>query len=526
MFWLVLAAILAILIWYTLDKPLRYWSDRGVKQSKPWLIFGDSWVNVFRTKSFCEYIEWVYNMQPNSRYSGIYQFFTPTLILRDPDLIKQITVKDFDHFTDHSKFVDPEADPLWGKNLFALKGQRWREMRATLTGTFTSSKMKAMFSLMDEAADTFVKFYGDKGGDKIELEMKETYTRYTSDVIATTAFGIKVDSLTQPENTFYLMGRKITNFSGILISLKFFGFFLVPSLFKKFKISMLDKAASKFFRATINETIQMREDKGIVRPDMINMLLEARKGIKQEDNTDTIDAGFATVQESTDITKFRQLKQLTNDDITSQALIFFFAGFDAISTAMCFASYELAMNKDVQDRLREEIKQTYEENNRKLTYEALLKMKYMDMVVSELIRKWPQGGLLDRICTKPYTIEAVRPDETPVTIPVDGLLWIPVFGIHRDPAYYPDPEKFDPERFNDENKVKIKPYTYIPFGLGPRNCIASRFALLETKVLLFKMLLNFEISFSDKMHLPLRLSRGLNISVDGGFWFNLKRISS
>lgn len=144
----------------------------------------------------------------------------------------------------------------------------------------------------------------------------------------------------------------------------------------------------------------------------------------------------------------------------------------------------------------------------------------------ELMRKWPLGALLDRVCTKSYTIEALNPDETSLIIPVGGLLWIPVFGIHRDPSYYPDPEKFDPERFNDESKAKINPYTYIPFGLGPRNCIGSRFALLETKVLLFKMLLNFEISLSDKMHIPLRLSRGLNFSVDGGFWFNLKRVSS
>ncbi|KAF7286477.1 cytochrome P450 9e2-like [Rhynchophorus ferrugineus] len=526
MIWLVLAVVVAILIWYTLDKPLKYWSNRGVKQSKPWFILGDSWVNLLRTKSFCGYIEWMYNMHPNSRYSGIYQFHTPTLVIRDPELIKQITVKDFDHFTDHRNFVDPESDPLWGKNLFSLKGQRWREMRATLTGSFTSSKMKAMFSLMDAAADTFVKYYWDKGDEKMELELKDTYTRYTSDVIATIAFGLEVDSLTQPENTFYLMGRKITNFSGFVTSLKFFGYFMIPSLFKKFKISMLDKGASNFFRSVISETIKVREDQGIVRPDMINVLLEVRKGIKQEDNSDIIDTGFATVEESSDITKFRQLKSLTNDDITSQALIFFFAGFDAISTAMCFASYELAANKDVQDRLREEIKQTYDENNGKLTYEALLKMKYMDMVVCELQRKWPQGALLDRVCTRQYTIEAERPDESPLTIPVGQLLWIPVFGIHRDPSYYPDPEKFVPERFSDENKAKIKPYTYIPFGLGPRNCIGSRFALLETKVLLFKMLLNFEISLSDKMPVPLRLSKGLNISVDGGFWFNIKRISS
>jgi len=84
------------------------------------------------------------------------------------------------------------------------------------------------------------------------------------------------------------------------------------------------------------------------------------------------------------------MKQLTNDDITSQALIFFLAGFDTISTALCFGSYELALNPDVQSKLREEIKETQAANNGQLSYESLLKMKYMDQVFSgklyELLR--------------------------------------------------------------------------------------------------------------------------------------------
>ncbi|XP_076275228.1 cytochrome P450 9e2-like isoform X2 [Rhynchophorus ferrugineus] len=530
MIWIILAAVLAALMWYVFVKPLHYWSDRGVKQSKPWVFFGDSWVTIFRRQSFSEFVQWVYNMHPTSRYSGFYQFYTPTLVLRDPELIKQITVKDFDHFTDHRSFVDPDADPLWGRNLFSLKGQKWREMRATLSGSFTGSKMKTMFNLMNEAADNFVQYFLDKNEDLIELEMKDTYTRYTNDVIATTAFGIKVDSLTQPENTFYMMGKKMTNFSGILTSLKFFGYFLIPSLYKKLKISILDKSASEFFRTIINETIHTREEQGIVRPDMINMLLEARKGIKQDDNDtaqDNQDTGFATAQESHDITKFRQLKNLTNDDITSQALIFFFAGFDTISTAMCFGSYELAVNKDIQDRLRDEIRTTYEENNGKITYEVLLKMKYMDMVVSEILRMWPPVPANDRSCVKPYTIWPNTSDESPLEIPTEGLIWILSHAIHRDPKYYEDPNKFDPERFSIENKHKIRPYTYLPFGLGPRNCIGSRFALLEIKILFFKLLLNFELGIGEKMVYPLKLARnGFIHTAEGGFWLSLKKLDS
>lgn len=73
---------------------------------------------------------------------------------------------------------------------------------------------------------------------------------------------------------------------------------------------------------------------------------------------------------------------LSDDDITAQALIFFFAGFDSISTAVCHMAYELALNEDIQKKLQEEIDTTLMKCNGKITYDALIKMKYLDMVVS------------------------------------------------------------------------------------------------------------------------------------------------
>ena len=130
--------------------------------------------------------------------------------------------------------------------------------------------------------------------------------------------------------------------------------------------------------------------------------------------------------------------------------------------------------------------------------------------------------------TKPYTIEPTNPGEKPIPLKVNDLIWIPAHGIHRDPEYYPNPDKFDPERFSDENKDSIRPYTYMPFGLGPRNCIGSRFALLEIKSLLFKLLLNFEIVPSKKTQIPIKLSRKTIIghTAEGGFWLELRRVKN
>ncbi|CAG9762961.1 unnamed protein product [Ceutorhynchus assimilis] len=523
MIWLILLSITAILLWYNFVRPMNHFTRMGVKQSKPWPFFGDNWQVVFKYMSFNELIEWAYNLYPNTRYSGFYQFALPSLILRDPDLIKQITIKDFDHFTDHRPFIDPESDPFWGSNLFFMGGSAWREMRATISGTFTSSKMKFMFNLMDDAAETFVKFFVDKKQEVLEVDMKDIFTRYTNDVIATIAFGIKVDSLNEPNNEFYSMGKRVFNFTGILSRLKFFAVFALPSLFKMFKMSVFDAKATKFLKQVVFDNINVRKEKGIVRPDMINILLETRKGFKEE-TEDVVETGFATVKETADISKFKQ-KYLTDQDVASQASVFFVAGFDSIATAMSFSAYELAMNKDVQTRLRNEIIYTQKTTKGKLTYEALLKMKYLDMVLSEVIRLWPPAPGIDRVCTKPYTIEPITPDEKPLHLKKGDILFLPIVGLMHDPEYFPEPEKFDPERFSDENKNSINPYTYIPFGSGPRNCIGSRFALLEVKVLLYYLLLNFEIELTERMKVPLKLDpAAVNPIAEGGFWLGLRRV--
>lgn len=155
----------------------------------------------------------------------------PSLVIKDPNLLKQITVKDFEHFTDHRQLLPAENDPLWGNNLFALTGQKWRDMRATLSPSFTSNKMKAMFTLISECSENFVKYFKEQNKDIITIEMKDTFTRFTNDVIATSAFGIKVDSLRDKNNQFYVMGKDMTSFSGFWKTVKFLGFLIIPSIY-------------------------------------------------------------------------------------------------------------------------------------------------------------------------------------------------------------------------------------------------------------------------------------------------------
>lgn len=148
---------------------------------------------------------------------------------------------------------------------------------------------------------------------------------------------------------------------------------------------------------------------------------------------------------------------------------------------------------------------------------------YVIISFLETLRKWVIAMPLDRLCTKPYTIPPLGPNDKPLHLNKGDIIWIPMVGIHRDPENYPQPEKFDPERFSDENKKNIKPCTYFPFGIGPRHCIGCRFASLEIKTLIYHVLLEFDLVPIKKTNIPLRISRSsFNLSAENGIWLGMK----
>ncbi|KAK4878885.1 hypothetical protein RN001_011391 [Aquatica leii] len=502
-------AIALLVVFLIACGSFTFWKRRGVPQYNFSVLLLEIVLGLIPYRSISKAIQKVYNDFQDERYCGVYQFTLPGLMIRDCELIKQLTIKDFDHFADHKQILAEDSEPMWDKNLFALKGDRWKDMRATLSPSFTSSKMKMMFHLISEYAKQFIEYFEKQPGTVV-LEMKDTFTRFTNDIIATSAFGVHCDSVRNPYNEFYLMGKKLTNSSGFINNVKMLFLVLFPRVAKYFRLGFFPKKASKFFCNLVKENIENREKNGIVRPDMIHLLMEARKGRLNNE------------QEPEDDGEKRVKHQLTYDDITAQALIFFFAGFDSVSTLMCFMAYELAINVDVQEQLQNEIDEVLAQYNDGLTYEALSKMKYLDMVVSETLRKWPPGVVSDRVCVKPYTIKPVKTGEEPLHIEKGQILWIPIFGLHRDVKYFTETERFDPERFNEENKSKIQQNAYLPFGIGPRSCIANRFALMETKVLYFYLLAKFNIVVVDKTVVPLKVAKSsFQLTSQGGFWLGL-----
>lgn len=318
-------------------------------------------------------------------YNGFFQLTSPTLYIRDLDLVKDVLVKHFDHFTDH-RSVGSEYDVLYYKNLFSLKGNEWREMRAYLSPAFAPSKIKAMFDLMSQCAQRLTEFHLEKSLEtpQIEVELGDIFKKYANDVIGTCAFGVECDSLRNPENEFYRNGMDATNFtgfSGVKIMLAHFA----PDLFKFFNMKVLPQNVSDFFINLIKESLAYREKNNVIRPDVIQLLMDARKGkLKHEkQETQVLDDGYSVIEESAvGKVDVRLEATLSDEDIASQCFIFFFAGLDTIPALLNCAITELAIDPDIQSRLFVEIHTLMQETNGKPTYEKVMEMKYLDMILS------------------------------------------------------------------------------------------------------------------------------------------------
>lgn len=258
-----------------------------------------------------------------------------------------------------------------------------------------------------------------------------------------------------------------------------------------FKIELMDREASQFFRSMALDTMRTRLEQGIYRPDMINLLMELKAGggnaaalnhdqidNRKEDRSTTasdkaIVDGFATVEES-HIGRGSVQREWSDTELAAQCFLFFAAGFDTTSTALSFLCYELAVNQDVQNTLFEECKAVQEglPSGTPLSYDQLQRMQYMDQVVSESLRMWPPVLLTDRECTKDYVYEDA---ELRFGVLAGEVVMIPVFAMHRDEHFFAEPDRFQPERFGEERKSEIVQGTYLPFGVGPRNCIGECF---------------------------------------------------
>ncbi|XP_055604105.1 probable cytochrome P450 6a21 [Uranotaenia lowii] len=437
------------------------------------------------------------------QYGGYSFFLVPAVMLVDPELVKTVLVRDFSVFHDRGIYCNPEADPLSG-HLFLLEGQPWRTLRQKLTPTFTSGRMKSMFGTIMEVAEEFRLHMVENYNAKPEMEMKNVLIRFTTDVIGTCAFGLQCNTLKNPNSEFLKNGERIFVQKPMDL-LKF----VFASVFKEFSksinLKLTEPDVEKFFLSLTRDTVEYREKNNVERNDFLNLLLQLKnRGYLTDNPEDSV----------------KETVKLTMNEVAAQSFVFFIAGFETSSTTMNFCLYELAMNQEIQDRLRVEINKAVDANGGEITYELVMGLQYLDNVINETLRKYPPIESLNRVPIRDYQI----PD-TNHTIPSQTMITIPVYAIHHDPEHYPNPKKFDPDRFLPENVQSRHQYTFLPFGEGPRVCIGLRFGLMQTKIGLITLLRSFRFRPSPLTPDPIVFEKNTFVlAPEGGNYLHIDKI--
>ncbi|KAL6437259.1 hypothetical protein ACFW04_005052 [Cataglyphis niger] len=498
---IIVLTTLIIIVYLYMTRKFNYWKKRNVVDITPTPFLGNFMDCVFLRKSAGSFMKDLYDQAKGLPYIGFFIFDKPCLLVRDREIVKNVLVKDFNYFADRYGSPDPN-DRLGYANLFFLKNPDWKMLRTKLTPVFTSGKMKKMYELMIECVSNLETYLESLEVNVTkEVDMKDISAKFTTDIIGCIAYGLNVNSLNNPDAEFRKYGKMVFDFSYIR-GFEMLAAFFLPNIARLAHLKTFGKDTSIFLRKAFWETMTHRMESGLKRNDLIDTLIELKKTYGHQDM-----GGF----------------KFNGDDLLAQAALFFAAGFETSATILSFALYELALNPEIQNKLRKEILQTLVKFDGKITYEMIISLSYLDMVFSETLRMYPPVEYLQRITIETYNVpnyNLVFEKGTPIFISVRGL--------HYEPKYFPNPYKFDPERFNEENKFDRSPYVYIPFGEGPRACIGTRLGLLEMKLALVKMLSKFEVSPCEKTWIPMKLDlrATLTMPLENVIYLNIRKINT
>ncbi|XP_025074593.1 cytochrome P450 6k1-like [Pogonomyrmex barbatus] len=484
-----------------MTRKFKYWKKRGVLELTPTPFFGNFMECLFLKKAPAYFLKEIYEETKGLPYVGFYVLDKPFLLIRDRELVKNILVKDFNYFSDRYNTADPN-DRIGYANLFFIRNPTWKAIRTKLTPFFTSGKMKKMFDLMlicVKNLDEYLESLNLDGKGKT-LEVRDITARFTTDIIGSTAYGLDVNSFKDPDAEFRRYGKMIFQYDTIR-GFEMLAIFFLPTIVRLTKIKMFGKEPTEFLRKVFWETLSQRMKSGVKRNDLIDILIELKNN-----NND------------------KEFKDFTfdGDDLLAQAASFFSAGFETSSTTTSFALYELAIQPELQNTLRKEILEALEKSNGKITYDMAWSLPYLDMVISETLRMYPPLGYVNRVAMETYKVP-----EYNLVIEKGTPCYIPMLGLHYDPEYFPNPNKFDPERFNEENKRNRPSCVYFPFGEGPHACIGNRFGLLQAKLTLLIILSKYEVTPSEKTSIPVEIDpRGaMTAPLNGVIYLNFRKVN-
>ncbi|XP_063623073.1 cytochrome P450 6B6-like [Cydia splendana] len=401
---------------------------------------------------------------------GLYRMRTPCLLIRDLDIVKHVLIKDFQVFSDRGVSFSKKG---LGTNLFHADGETWRSLRHRFSPLFSNQKLKNMMYLLNNRADKFMEYVSEVTVTP-EHDVHGLMRKYTMSTIWACAFGFDIDTFQEEIHTTLKKIDQAIFSRNLIIELEM----MYPGLPKKLKIDIFPSFMQHFFKDLVEKVITQRKGVPSTRNDFMDLLLQIKN------NKELQTAGRFGDVEGENV-------EITNSIIEAQSFAFYVAGYETSASTMGFMLYQLALNPEIQERLRKEIDEYLQRHEGRIEVDTIKELTYMDQVFNETLRMYPIVEHLRRKSQTDYECPG-----TNVKVSKGQLVLISVWGIHHNKLYYPEPQKFNPDNFSPGNTASRHPCAYLPFGAGPRHCIGKYVNKIPSKI--FHL---FDIKFFDK-HKP------------------------
>ncbi|XP_033745728.1 cytochrome P450 4V2-like isoform X3 [Pecten maximus] len=376
--------------------------------------------------------------------------------------------------------------PWLGTGLLTSTGDKWRTRRKMLTPTFHFKILHDFIGVFNDQSSIMVRKL-QKVADKGPFDVFPYITLCALDIICETAMGRHVNAQGNSDSDYVRAINKIT----VLVLLRM----RRPWYWPNFLFNLLgpgrehDQCLKTLHSFTSKVIIERSEEFRQKRSEQTTME-EMMKG-RGDDETVYLEKGKRLAFLDMLLCASADGHHLSFEDIREEVDTFMFEGHDTTAAAITWCTHLIGESPEVQDRLHEEMEQIFGDSDRPATMKDIKEMKYLECTIKEGLRLYPSVPFFGRSVTEDVTIGnqyTLKKGTTAVIVPV---------ALHLDERYFPDPHKFDPDRFLPYHSSR-HPFSYIPFSAGPRNCIGQRFALMEEKVMLSSILRNFDIIAAQK----------------------------
>ncbi|XP_054156802.1 cytochrome P450 3A24-like, partial [Oppia nitens] len=462
-----------------------YKARNGISGPKPHLIFG----NLFDIKGMSSLKQKQYLIGKYGKIVGLYYGCRPAVQVVDPELCKHIQVKHFQYFVDRPHSLSAVFHPAMKGSIQLSRGQRWKDIRSVQTPAFSTSKLKQMFKSIDGSIDTFLDILAKKQQQNIsdtnnnntnDFNIYAMFELLAADIIGRTCFGYETNVQTMTADNKY----HLSNARPSPKWLRYVGY-CFPSmspLVNKF-CDLVDLIKHRLNLQPTGRLLDMSQD-------FMDFKLRSNSNQKRKD---LLQLMLDTVNSQTGIdrnySKNKQSISLSESEIRANCGFNYLAGSRTTGSTLGFVAHILVNHPDVQERVRQEVRELYETDGR-LDYNTVTKLEYMECVINETMRLYPSSidfAARETIADYKYSNN--------ITIPKGTAIQFATYYMHRDPDYWPEPEKFDPERFSSggSRRHEWHPYAWQPFGSGPRNCPGVRLAYFMMKLCLAKLLINYRL---------------------------------